>query len=152
MPSYRCDHVHLKTMDIEGTARWYVDMLGAKITFEGKFKGSKVYYVDISGFTFVVYSQLQGEEGSQAPIPASLQARYGVDHFGFAVDDINSAVADLERKGVVVLERPWSPRPGVTISYIEGPDLVRIELTQRESTSANREVKPASAGYRSASS
>lgn len=132
MPIYRCDHVHLKAMDVTETARWYVETLGAKITFEGQFKGSKVYYLDISGFNFIVFGQLEGEEGSHTPIGATLQTRFGVDHFGFAVENMSEAVADLKSKGAAILEAPWSPRPGLTICYIQGPDQVRIELSERK--------------------
>jgi hypothetical protein len=41
MQTYRCDHIHLKAVEVESIARWYVDTLGAKVTFEGEFKGSK---------------------------------------------------------------------------------------------------------------
>jgi lactoylglutathione lyase len=132
MPNYRCDHIHLKAVDVEKTARWYVNTLGAKITFEGQFRGSKVYYFDIAGFTFIVFGQLQGEDGDQAPIEPTLRTRFGADHFGFAVDDMQDTVADLRSKGVAILETPWSPRPGLTICYIEGPDKVRIELSERK--------------------
>jgi catechol 2,3-dioxygenase-like lactoylglutathione lyase family enzyme len=118
-------------MDVESTARWYVDTLGAKITFEGEFKGSKVCYLEISGFNFIVFGRLQGEEGNSSPMAPTLQTRFGLDHFGFAVDRMESAVADLKAKGVVILEGPWSPRPGLTICYIQGPDMVRVELSER---------------------
>ncbi|MGD0019082.1 MAG: VOC family protein [Candidatus Limnocylindrales bacterium] len=131
MATYRVDHVHLKAVDVEKTARWYVDTLGARITFEADFRGSKVYYLDFSGFTLCVFGQLEGEEGANAPIEPTLRTRFGVDHFGFAVDDMDRAVADLRGKGVTVLEEPWSPRPGLTICYIEGPDKARIELAHR---------------------
>ena len=132
MPNYRCDHIHLKAVDVERTARWYVNTLGARITFEGQFRGSKVYYMDLSGFNFIVFGLLQGEEGADRPIEADLRTRFGVDHFGFAVEDMAAAVAELRAKNVTILEAPWSPRPGLTICYIEGPDKVRIELSQRE--------------------
>jgi lactoylglutathione lyase len=132
MTTYRCDHVHLKAVDVERTARWYVATLGAKITFEGQFKGSKVYYLEIGGFTFIVFGQLQGEEGAAQPIEPTLLTRFGVDHFGFAVDCMESTVGELRAKGVTVLEGPWSPRPGLTICYIEAPDQVRIELSERK--------------------
>jgi len=132
MPSYRCDHIHLKAVDVEKTARWYVDMLGAKITFEGRFRGSKVYYLDICGFNFIVFGLLDNEHGESAPIEPTLRTRFGADHFGFAVDNLQEAVADLRTKGVRILEEPWSPRPGLVICYIEGPDKARIELSERE--------------------
>jgi lactoylglutathione lyase len=131
MPNYRCDHVHLKATDVESTARWYVDKLGAKITFEGQFRGSKVYYLNISGFTFIVFGRLDGEDRDNAPLPPNLQSRFGVDHFGFAIEDMAQAVDELRSKQVTILEEPWSPRAGLVICYIEGPDKVRIELTER---------------------
>ena len=132
MISYKCDHIHLKAVDVEKTARWYVDTVGARITFEGQFKGSKVYYLDIAGFNFIVFGLLQGEEGDKAPIEPSLRVRFGTDHFGFGVDNMEETVADLKAKGVTILEGPWSPRPGLTICYIEGPDKATIELSERK--------------------
>ncbi len=132
MLCYRCDHIHMKAVDVEKTARWYVDVLGAKITFEGSFRGSKVYYLDICGFKLIVFGLLDGEHSESAPIEPTLRTRFGVDHFGFAVDDMGEAVADLRSKGVRILEQPWSPRPGLVICYIEGPDKVRIELSERK--------------------
>lgn len=129
---YHCDHVHLKAVDVEQTAQWYVDKLGARITFEGQFKGSKVRYLDIDGFRFIVFGGLEGEEGTDAPIEPTLRTRFGVDHFGFAVENMQEAVADLRAKGVTILEGPWSPRPGFTICYIEAPDKARIELSERK--------------------
>jgi catechol 2,3-dioxygenase-like lactoylglutathione lyase family enzyme len=132
MIKYRCDHIHLKAVDVDKTAQWYVDKLGAKITFEGRFKGSKVFYFDISGFNFIVFGKLEGEEGDNTPNEPSLRTRFGADHFGFEVEDMNEAVADLKAKGVTFLAEPWSPRPGLTIAYIEGPDKATIELSERK--------------------
>jgi catechol 2,3-dioxygenase-like lactoylglutathione lyase family enzyme len=132
MLSFKVDHIHLKAVDVDKTANWYVDKLGAKITFEGRFKGSKVYYFDISGFNFIVFGKLEGEEGDKAPNEPSPKTRFGADHFGFAVEDMQETVADLRAKGVTILEEPWSPRPGLTIAYIEGPDKATIELSERK--------------------
>ena len=132
MINYKCDHIHLKAVDVEKTAKWYVDNIGARITFEGQFKGSKVYYLDVSGFNFIVFGHLQGEEGENTPIEPTLRTRFGTDHFGFAVENMQETVADLKSKGVAILEGPWSPRPGLTICYIEAPDKARIELSERK--------------------
>jgi catechol 2,3-dioxygenase-like lactoylglutathione lyase family enzyme len=117
---------------VERTARWYVATLGARITYEGQFKGSKVYCLEIGGFTFVLCGKLQDEEGTAEPIAPTLRTRFGVDHFGFAVESMESTVHELRSRGVTVLEEPWSPRSGLTICYIEAPDQVRIELSERK--------------------
>ena len=94
MVKYVCDHIHLKAKDVDKTVQWYVDTLGAKVTFEGRFKGSKVLYFDISGFTFICFGQLEDEEGENAPIEPTLRTRFGNDHFGFQIDNMDEAVAE----------------------------------------------------------
>lgn len=132
MVKYVCDHIHLKAKDVDETVQWYVDKLGANATFEGKFRGSKVRYFDINGFTFICFGRLEGEEGEYAPIEPTLRTRFGNDHFGFEVPNMDEAVAELKGKGVSFIEEPWSPRDGLKIAYIEGPDKTAIELTQRD--------------------
>ncbi|MGI6038129.1 MAG: VOC family protein [Limnochordia bacterium] len=129
MQQFRCDHIHLKSADVEATARWYCDVLGAKITYEGSFRGSKVYYLDINGTIFFLFGQLEGEE---SVVPADINPRFGLDHFGFQVDDLDAAVAELRAKNVPIIEEPTTVRPGLKIAYIEGPDRTRIELSQRD--------------------
>ena len=48
-----------------------------------------------------------------------------------AVDDMDAAVSELKKKGVRFVVDPLQVRPGVRIAYIEAPDQVRIELTER---------------------
>jgi len=129
MVTFRYDHTHLLAQDVEATARWYCDALGAKLAGEGQFQGAKVYFLDLPGVRLIVYGQLDNE----LPLPAALHPRFGLDHFGFAVDDMDAAVPDLKGKGVRFVQEPYNSRPGVRIAYIEGPDRVRIELVERKS-------------------
>lgn len=132
MQAYKCDHIHLKATDVDAAVQWYVEKLGAQITFETQFKGSKVKYMKWDDFTIICFGQLDEETGDAEPIGPTLRIRFGVDHFGFAVDEVRAAIEELRSGGVTILEEPWSPRDGLTIAYIEGPDKVRIELTQRD--------------------
>jgi catechol 2,3-dioxygenase-like lactoylglutathione lyase family enzyme len=129
MVTFRYDHTHLLSQDVDAAARWYCDMFGGQITWEGQFRGAKVYYVDVPGARLIVYGQLQDE----LPLPAALHPRFGLDHFGLAVDDLDAAVAELKSKGVRFVEEPYSPRPGLRIAFVEGPDRVRIEIAERKS-------------------
>lgn len=124
----RCDHIHLIAADVEATCGWYVRVLGARVTFEGAFRGSRVCYLDIAGTTFVVFGRLENEKPLQ---PGTVAAKTGVDHFGFSVGDIDQALAELRELGVNILEGPILVRPGLRIAYIEGPDRIRIELCER---------------------
>ena len=129
MVTFRYDHTHLLAQDVEATTHWYCDVLGAKLAGEGQFQGAKVYFVDLPGVRLIIYGQLEDE----LPLPAALHPRFGLDHFGLAVDDMDAAVADLKGKGVRFVQEPYNSRPGVRIAYIEGPDRVRIELVERKS-------------------
>lgn len=128
MTLLRCDHIHLIAENVEETVQWYCRILGAKVTFQGKFRGSKAYYIDIAGMTLVVFGKLENEA---APIPGTINPKYGVDHFGFAVDDLGPALDAIRAGGVKILEGPVTVRPGLRIAYIEGPDQIRIELCER---------------------
>ena len=127
MPTYRVDHLHLICPDIEAAKDWYCGVFGGKVTFEGNFKGKQVYYVDVNGFSIIMIERFPDQE----PLPATIQTREGLDHFGFAVDDLDAAAADLRAKGVRFVVEPMQVRPGLRIAYIEAPDKVRIELSER---------------------
>ncbi len=58
------------------------------------------------------------------------QPRYGVEHFGPVVADLDATVAALQAQGVRILREPLTIRPGRRIAFIEGPDRVRIELVE----------------------
>lgn len=128
MTTFSFDHVHLVAQDIAATVRWYCDVLGGQVTFEGHFRGSKVNYIELGGVRLIVYGQLEDE----LPLPAAIHPRFGVDHFGFQVDDLDEAIRSLRAKGVRIVEEPWTVRPGVRIAFIEAPDHVRIELSERK--------------------
>jgi catechol 2,3-dioxygenase-like lactoylglutathione lyase family enzyme len=68
----------------------------------------------------------------EKPISATIQTREGLDHFGVAIDDMDAAVAELKVKGVKFVVEPMQVRPGLRIAYIEAPDKVRIELSERK--------------------
>jgi lactoylglutathione lyase len=124
---FKLDHIHLKSTDVEATAQWYCNILGARITYEGEFRGSKVYYLDINGTLFYLFGRLHAED----VLASTLLPRFGADHFGFEIDDLDAVVAELREKRVHILEEPTTVRQGLRIAYIEGPDKVRIELSER---------------------
>lgn len=124
---FRVNHIHLKSPDPKKTAQWYVDMFGAKVMGEGEgLGGSHTIRLDIEGIRFNVTSAPAGET-----LPAGTSAsHYGLEHFGFDTDDIEGVMARLEALGVGVLLPITEVASGSKISYIEGPDAVRIELVQ----------------------
>src|SRR5262245_14478023 len=56
----------------------------------------------------------------------------GLDHFGLAVSGIDAVAADLKKKGVEFTQEPHSPRPGIKICFLRGPQGISIELLDRD--------------------
>ena len=55
----------------------------------------------------------------------------GLDHFGLSVSGIDEIAADLKKKGVEFSQEPHSPRPGIKICFLRGPQGISIELLDR---------------------
>jgi len=125
--NYRYGHTHLKAQDVEATKQWYCSILDGKVTYEGMFRASKEYHLDIGGTCLAIHGELEDE----LALPVSLHPRFGLDHFGLIVEDMDAAVAELKAKGVHFVEGPWATGEGIRMACIEAPDRVRIELVER---------------------
>lgn len=119
MVQYRFDHIHLYTANPETTAQWYETMFGAEVrrtTVDGKPR------VDM---------KVGGTEIFLLHVKEVARGQNSLDHFGFIVDDVDAAIADLRAKGAKVTMEPNTIRPGTRISFVESPEGVRIEVLQR---------------------
>ena len=128
MPSYTYDHIHLRTRDPEGTAKYYNEMFGAKIIESVQSDGSNRIDLDINGLTIFIARVAAGDD---IPVPPS-DPHMGLDHFGLRVGNLNEAAVDLKSKGAEFTMEPRDLRPGVRIAFVRAPDDVRIELLQRD--------------------
>jgi catechol 2,3-dioxygenase-like lactoylglutathione lyase family enzyme len=127
MTSFTWDHVHLRTPDPEATAKWFETMFGAQIsrtTQAGKPR------IDIKlGGANVFLAEVKPGDGVNAPPTTPYQ---GLDHFGLTVSGIDAVAADLKKKGVEFTKEPHSPRPGIKICFLRGPQGISIELLDRD--------------------
>ncbi|HJY83942.1 MAG TPA: VOC family protein [Candidatus Binatia bacterium] len=88
---YRFDHRHLIVDDVPKTVAFYEGVLGAKKVQELEFRGVPVVLMDLHG----------------TPVNISGQLHAGVgDHIGLAVDDFDTAIADLRARGVEFIVAP----------------------------------------------
>ena len=75
---------------------------------------------------------ISGRAEGEDPIPGTNDPRYGLDHFGFEVDDMEGAAARLRANGVHFNCEPWTMPSGSTVAFVEAPDRVSVELIQRK--------------------
>jgi len=127
MAHYTWDHVHLRTPDPEGMAQWFEGMLGAQV-IRSMQQGKPRIDLKLGGANIFIAPVGPGD-GVNAPPTTPYQ---GLDHFGLTVSGIDAVAADLKQKGVEFTKEPHSPRPGIKICFIRGPQGISIELLDRD--------------------
>ena len=128
MTTFTYDHIHLRSPNPEKTAAYYERMFGAEIirsTQQGQPR------IDM---------KIGGQDVFIAPVPANSAVNpppvtpyQGLDHFGLRVSDIDKVVAELKAKGAEFTMELNSPRPGIKICFVRGPEGVSIEVLERKS-------------------
>jgi lactoylglutathione lyase len=121
------DHIHLRSPDVEETARWFAEMLGAEVIRSVQ-EGQPRVDLKLGGANIFIAPVPAGDASVNPPPRTPCQ---GLDHFGLAVPDLDAAAAVLKEKGVEFTMEPKQARPGLRIAFIRGPQGVSIELLQR---------------------
>jgi len=121
------DHVHLRSPDPEATAAWFETMLGAQVIRTVQ-QGETRIDLKVGGQDIFIFPVGPDDKVNPPPVTPV----QGLDHFGFFVKDLDSAVAALKAKGVEFTTEPHNPRPGIRICFIRGPQGVSIELLERD--------------------
>ena len=126
-PTYRYDHMHLRSRDVKKTAEYYQQMFDARIVESIQSDGKPRTDLDLNGLTiFIAPVPLDA-----AVPPAPTEPYVGLDHFGLRVENMDEAVGELRRRGADFTMEPRTIRPGVKIAFVRAPDNVRIELLER---------------------
>jgi catechol 2,3-dioxygenase-like lactoylglutathione lyase family enzyme len=114
-------HVHLSSMEPEKTLAWYQNVFGGERT---KMKGR---------LDAVLYGKVWLLAGRAKEPVAATEGR-AIDHLGFSFPDLDAAAAEIKQKGVAFQTEPRAltpPSPSAAkISFITGPDAVRIEVVE----------------------
>ena len=127
MPNYTWDHIHLRSPDPEATAQWFERMFGAEVLRSTQ-QGKPRIDLKLGGAKIFIAEVKSGDGVNAAPVTPY----QGPDHFGLAVSGIDAVAADLKAKGVEFTKEPQSPRPGIKICFLRGPQGVSIELLDRD--------------------
>src|SRR5262249_13248549 len=126
MANYTWDHIHLRTTDPEGTARWYERMLGAEVARPMQ-QGKPRIALKLAGANIFIAEVTPGDGVNPAPTTPYR----GLDHFGLRVTGIDAIVAELKAKGVEFTREPTTERPGARVAFPRPPDGVAICLLYR---------------------
>lgn len=126
---YPINHVHIRSSDPHASAAWYVKHFDAKILSAREvMPGTITVSTEVGGPVRLNISS-QPEGSSEKRASAELN-QLGLEHFGFAVEDLAGDLARLEGAGVRIVLPLTEIDGGARLAYIEGPDDVLIELVQ----------------------
>lgn len=127
MATYTWDHVHLRTPDPEAMAQWFERIFGAEI-IRTMPQGKPRIDIKLGGAMIFTAKVAPGDGVNAAPVTPY----QGLDHFGLKVTGIDAIAAELKAKGVEFTQEPHSPRPGIKVCFLRGPQGISIELLDRD--------------------
>ncbi len=117
------EHVNMTVSDVERSAKFYGDLLGLEIRWRGETaNGWPAIHVGDQRSYLALFQ-------SPSPTPADEDyARVGLNHFGFVVDDLETAKARLLKLGVLPrAEHDYEPGKRF---YFCDPDGIEVELIE----------------------
>jgi catechol 2,3-dioxygenase-like lactoylglutathione lyase family enzyme len=132
-------HVHMFSANPPATAEWYMTHFGVKARIQ---KETRIYrdsqiapaaFITANHVSMIVYPVEYLTSSGYEPFKgrkelAPTRGRV-IDHIGFAVDDLNAAIAHMKAAGVKITTEPTVRGP-IKFAFIEGPDQVAIELIE----------------------
>ena len=127
---YSINHVHIRSADPSSSAEWYAEHFGASKLFEREvMPGTITIGMEVGGpVRLNISSQAPGSPDDRAVAELN---RLGLEHFGFATEDLQGDLDRLTQAGVRVVLPLTEVTGGAKLAYIEGPDDVLIELVQQ---------------------
>lgn len=129
------DHIGIAVKDIGSAGRFYKDILGLRIADIETVADQKVNVA----FIPITDSEVELLESTEpdGPVAKYIEARgEGVQHLAFRVENIEEALAELQAKGVRLIDQvPRKGAGGARIAFIHPKETngVLIELCQRDS-------------------
>ena len=127
---YAINHVHIRSADPHASASWYEKHFDAKLVSEREVMPGTITLSLVVGGPVRLNVSSKPPGASDERAVADLN-RLGLEHFGFAVEDLEADLDRLQRDGVRIVLPITEVVGGTRLAYIEGPDDVLIELVQR---------------------
>ena len=130
----KIDHIGIAVKNIEETLKFYEDVLGIKCVSQEVVEEQKVKVAFLPvGDTEVELLESTSEDG---PIARFIEKKgEGIQHVAFKVDNIEEAIAELQQKGVKLIdEKPRYGAGGARIAFLHPKSTagVLIEISERD--------------------
>ena len=128
----RFDHVHLRAHDPDAMGTFFETMFGAEAKRDiyppgTLYPGQMRVSMTVGGQKILVAPAHPHDPMTAAPA----FPYYGVEHFGFTVENVDETCAALQAKGAEIAVGPLTRSPGLRLAFVRGPEGIMIELVQR---------------------
>ena len=123
--AYRFHHFHIICRHLENMITFFTEVLGATLVRRQKFGTADGASLDLEGFTV----NLRVAREDEQMVGDASQSRYGYDHIGLEVDDIETVFKDLTARGFTFVVPP-KEIPDLKIAFFKGPEDITIELVE----------------------
>ena len=123
--AYRFHHLHIICKDLEKMITFFTAVLGAGLVARQKFGTADGASLDLHGTTI----NLRVSREDDQLVGDASQSRYGYDHIGLEVEDIETAFNDLTALGFTFLVPPREI-PNLKIAFFKGPEDITFELIE----------------------
>jgi catechol 2,3-dioxygenase-like lactoylglutathione lyase family enzyme len=123
--TFRYHHLHLICSDLARTEDFFTRDLGATVVEHRKFGTAAGAVLDLHGVRINLRTRRDGD----AITGDSASPRYGYDHLGFEIDDVDAAYKTLSGKGYAFVGPPQQAGD-LKVAFFKGPDNITIELVQ----------------------
>lgn len=129
-PIYRLHHIHVICSDLAASERWFVEGIGAELVERRESRGTATSELKLGEIRVLLRSRRETETLADGG-----QRKFGTDHFGLQVQDVDATVELLRRRGVEIAREPDNS-PRNRVAFVKGPDELVIELTQPRAASS----------------
>jgi catechol 2,3-dioxygenase-like lactoylglutathione lyase family enzyme len=127
MVKFWFDHLHLVVPDPEKVADFFVKAFDAEKVSTGKLPDGRIRAeLRISGGRMIINTPSPKDRRVQD----NPESRYGTEHFGMKVDNLEHALQLCRDAGGRVTMEATEIRPGTRIAFFVGPDNVLVELLE----------------------
>ena len=120
MAEFQLHHIHHEAADVDAAVTFYEKNFQAVLEERTVRNGEQWARIRLGGTLLNI--------SDRATTQVGLERYQGIDHFAIHTSDFAGTVAALRANGVNFFTEPMSPRPGVDIAFISGPDNIKIEL------------------------
>ena len=127
MTKFWFDHLHLVVPDPEKMADFFVKSFGAEKVSVDKLPDGRIRAeLKITGGRMIINTPQPNDIRS----PDSPQKRYGTEHFGMKVDELENTLQQCLAAGAKLVLEVTQIRPGTRIAFFMAPDNVLVELLE----------------------